>query len=80
MKVFGWLPYSHQEDIYLIYINLGGTTTYCSSQFLWDEFFYCKNNINFIGGINMIKVTLKDGSVKEFENELSVLEIAKSIS
>ncbi|UEL46131.1 threonine--tRNA ligase [Terrisporobacter hibernicus] len=28
----------------------------------------------------MIKVTLKDGSVKEFENELSVLEIAKSIS
>ncbi|MEG0855409.1 MAG: threonine--tRNA ligase [Terrisporobacter sp.] len=28
----------------------------------------------------MIKVTLKDGSMKEFENELSVLEIAKSIS
>ena len=28
----------------------------------------------------MIKVTLKDGSVKEFENELSILEIAKSIS
>ena len=28
----------------------------------------------------MIKVTLKDVSVKEFENELSVLEIAKSIS
>ncbi|WP_455539560.1 threonine--tRNA ligase [Terrisporobacter sp.] len=28
----------------------------------------------------MIKVTLKDGSVKEFEHELSVLEIAKSIS
>ena len=28
----------------------------------------------------MIKVTLKDGSVKTFENELSVLEIAKSIS
>ena len=28
----------------------------------------------------MIKITLKDGSVKEFENELSVLEIAKSIS
>lgn len=28
----------------------------------------------------MIKVTLKDGSVNEFENELSVLEIAKSIS
>lgn len=28
----------------------------------------------------MIKVTLKDGLVKEFENELSVLEIAKSIS
>ena len=28
----------------------------------------------------MIKVTLKDGSIKEFENELSVLEIAKSIS
>ena len=28
----------------------------------------------------MIKVTLKDGSVKEFENEVSVLEIAKSIS
>ena len=28
----------------------------------------------------MIKVTLKDGSVREFENELSVLEIAKSIS
>ena len=28
----------------------------------------------------MIKVTLKDGSVKEFENELSVMDIAKSIS
>lgn len=28
----------------------------------------------------MIKVTLKDGSVREFENELSVFEIAKSIS
>ena len=28
----------------------------------------------------MIKVTLKDGSVKEFENEISVLDIAKSIS
>ena len=28
----------------------------------------------------MIKVTLKDGSVKEFEKEISVLEIAKSIS
>ena len=28
----------------------------------------------------MIKVTLKDGSVKEFENEISVMDIAKSIS
>lgn len=28
----------------------------------------------------MIKVTLKDGSVKEFESEISVLDIAKSIS
>lgn len=28
----------------------------------------------------MIKVTLKDGSIKEFENELSVMDIAKSIS
>ena len=28
----------------------------------------------------MIKITLKDGSVKEFENSLSVLDIAKSIS
>ena len=28
----------------------------------------------------MIKVTLKDGSVREFENELSVMDIAKSIS
>ena len=28
----------------------------------------------------MIKVTLKDGSVKEFESSLSVLDIAKSIS
>ncbi len=28
----------------------------------------------------MIKVTLKDGSIKEFENELSVLDVAKSIS
>ena len=28
----------------------------------------------------MIKVTLKDGSVKEFENALSLAEIAKSIS
>ena len=28
----------------------------------------------------MIKITLKDGAVKEFENSLSVLDIAKSIS
>ena len=28
----------------------------------------------------MIKITLKDGSVKEFEAGLSVYEIAKSIS
>ena len=28
----------------------------------------------------MIKITLKDGSVKEFENGSSVLDIAKSIS
>ena len=28
----------------------------------------------------MIKVTLKDGSIKEFEAEISVLDIAKSIS
>ena len=28
----------------------------------------------------MIKVTLKDGSIKEFENALSLAEIAKSIS
>ena len=28
----------------------------------------------------MIKVTLKDGSVREFENEISVMDIAKSIS
>ena len=28
----------------------------------------------------MIKVTLKDGSVREFENEVSVMDIAKSIS
>lgn len=28
----------------------------------------------------MIKVTLKDGSIKEFENEISVLDVAKSIS
>ncbi len=28
----------------------------------------------------MIKVTLKDGSIKEFENELSVMDVAKSIS
>lgn len=28
----------------------------------------------------MIKVTLKDGSVKEFENKISVLDLAKSIS
>lgn len=28
----------------------------------------------------MIKITLKDGSVKELENEMSILEIAKSIS
>ena len=27
----------------------------------------------------MIKVTLKDGSVKEFEGKVSVLDIAKSI-
>lgn len=32
------------------------------------------------GVFNMIKVTLKDGSVKEFENSISVLDIAKSIS
>ena len=28
----------------------------------------------------MIKVTLKDGSVREFDNEISVMDIAKSIS
>ncbi|MEG1256161.1 threonine--tRNA ligase [Clostridium sp.] len=28
----------------------------------------------------MIKITLKDGSIKELENEMSILEIAKSIS
>jgi len=28
----------------------------------------------------MIKVTLKDGSIKEYENSLSVLDIAKDIS
>ena len=28
----------------------------------------------------MIKITLKDGSVKEFESEISVFDIAKSIS
>lgn len=28
----------------------------------------------------MIKITLKDGSVKELENEMSIIEIAKSIS
>ena len=28
----------------------------------------------------MIKVTLKDGSIKEFEGKVSVLDIAKSIS
>ncbi|MEG2057116.1 MAG: TGS domain-containing protein, partial [Romboutsia sp.] len=28
----------------------------------------------------MIKITLKDGSVREFENEISVIDIAKSIS
>jgi threonyl-tRNA synthetase len=28
----------------------------------------------------MIKITLKDGSVKEFEHEMSIIEIAKSIS
>ena len=28
----------------------------------------------------MIKVTLKDGSIKEFDNAISVLDIAKSIS
>ena len=28
----------------------------------------------------MIKVTLKDGSIKEFENEISVMDVAKSIS
>ena len=27
----------------------------------------------------MIKITLKDGSVKEFESSVSVLDIAKSI-
>lgn len=33
-----------------------------------------------LGGIEMIKVTLKDGSVKEFESGLSLLEIAKSLN
>ena len=28
----------------------------------------------------MIKVTLKDGSIKEFENPISLAELAKSIS
>jgi threonyl-tRNA synthetase len=35
---------------------------------------------NFLGGDRMIKVTLKDGSVKEIENAISVKEIARSIS
>ena len=28
----------------------------------------------------MIKITLKDGNVKEIENKMSILDIAKSIS
>ncbi|MBH7987972.1 TGS domain-containing protein, partial [Clostridioides difficile] len=28
----------------------------------------------------MIKVALKDGSIKEFENAISVMDVAKSIS
>ena len=28
----------------------------------------------------MIKITLKDGSIKEIENKMSILDIAKSIS
>lgn len=33
-----------------------------------------------LGGNNMIKITLKDGSVKEFENSVSVQQVAESIS
>ena len=39
-----------------------------------------KSNLKKQKGKIMIKVTLKDGSVKEFENALSLAEIAKSIS
>jgi len=42
------------------------------------SFFIFEKNLE--GDIKMIKVTLKDGSVKEFEAGLSVLDIAKSIS
>jgi len=42
------------------------------------SFFILEKNLE--GDIKMIKVTLKDGSVKEFEAGLSVLDIAKSIS
>ena len=32
------------------------------------------------GDIKMIKITLKDGSIKEVENGSSVLDVAKAIS
>ncbi len=41
---------------------------------------YSKEDIFFRGGIVMIKITLKDGSFKEVENGISVIELAKSIS
>ena len=51
--------------------------------------FLCKENMsnkleNLIaiekGGFFMVKIELKDGSVKELESGMSILEIAKNIS
>ena len=47
-------------------VLLRGTIGDGSQLFLWRK-----------GGIIMIKIELKDGSVKEVESGLSILEIAK---
>ncbi len=51
--------------------------------------FFCLKNViedgvndtqKRMGGIKMIKITLKDGSIKEIEKPMSILEVAKEIS
>ena len=39
-----------------------------------------RNFVYFEKGEEMMKITLKDGSVKEYENQMAVIDIAKDIS